>query len=155
MAKQIGLGDIAKDTITGYEGVVIAYATYLSNCPRWTLRARETKDGLPIKAQSFDAPRVEFVGKSEIVVLPPARPRVQVGLGDKVRDLISGVKGIAITHIIYTDGCSHVAVQPQELKDGIPVDSVWIDEKDLAIDEVANPKPVAVKTGGPRPEPVR
>lgn len=151
MSKAIKLGDIVKDSITGFTGVAVSYTTFLTNCPRWGIRARGLdKDGKSIH-EAFDDVRVEFVEHSNITTLPPARPEVHVGLRDRVRCAISGAEGIVVAHALYIDGCSHVSVQPQGLKeDGSVKALVGVDEKDCEILESANPKPAQVKTGGPR-----
>lgn len=155
MSKQIELGVIAKDTITGFQGVVVCHSTFLGNCPRYTLRPREVKDGKPVAPQAFDNTRLAFVESTTLKVLHPTRPDEQVELGDRVRDAITGLEGIATSLHIYIDGCSHVGIQPRELKDGVPVEVSYMDEKDLTVLDRANPKPAPRKTGGPRPEPTR
>jgi len=150
----IELGDVAKDTLTGFTGTVIARTRWLSNCDRLTVQPKEIKDGKPIQAHSFDLPNLEFVKKGKISVLPVVRPADPVELGDVVEDKLTGVKGTAIGHTVWLNGCSRVTVQPAELKDGIPVEASTLDEKDLKVTKRAKPLP-AVKTGGPRPEPRR
>ena len=46
--KKIDLGDVAKDTITGFEGVVVAQSKWLHGCVRMTLQPRELKEGKPL-----------------------------------------------------------------------------------------------------------
>ncbi len=55
------LGDTARDTITGFQGVVIGETKWLHGCKRLVIQPRELKDGKPIDAQSFDEPQVELV----------------------------------------------------------------------------------------------
>lgn len=57
----INLGDVAKDTITGFAGVVIAKTEWLNGCVRLTLQSKEMKDGKPIDSQTFDIEQLEFV----------------------------------------------------------------------------------------------
>jgi len=54
----IGLGDTARDTITGFTGVVICEAKWLHGCRRLTLQPRELKDGKPVEMQTFDEPQL-------------------------------------------------------------------------------------------------
>lgn len=58
---EINLGDIAKDTITGFEGVVIGDTKWLHGCRRLTIQPRELKDGKPVEAMSFDEPQMVLV----------------------------------------------------------------------------------------------
>lgn len=74
---------------------------------------------------------------------------MEVKLGQKVRDKVSGFKGIAIGRSIFLNGCARVGVQPKTDKDGKHVDAVWFDEPQL---EVLDKKPIMKpmqETGGP------
>jgi hypothetical protein len=62
--KTIELGDIARDTITGFTGVVIAKTDWLHSCCRITLQPKELKDGKPVEAQNFDEPQLELIDLS-------------------------------------------------------------------------------------------
>ncbi len=63
---------------------------------------------------------------------------MSIKLGDKVRDKITGLVGIAVCHSEWLNGCIRIVVQPQELKDGKPVDATCFDEPSLELvpDEV-------------------
>jgi len=65
-----------------------------------------------------------------------------VKLGSKVTDSITGFSGIATGRTEYLYGCVRVLVEPTEMKDGKPVESLWIDEQRL--DEYSE-----AETGGP------
>lgn len=62
---------------------------------------------------------------------------VQITLGDKVKDTITGMVGIAVSRTEFLHGCVRISVQPQELKDGKPVDPSYVDEPQLDIIERA------------------
>lgn len=81
--------------------------------------------------------------------------------GDKVKDRISGLTGIATSRTEFLYGCVRVAVQPQELKDGKPVEATYIDEAQLQVltrEAVIGfarlaeqePAPAAARRHGPR-----
>jgi len=57
----IELGDLAKDRITGFEGVVEVMSYWLNSCCRVTLRPTTLKDGLPLESRTFDSPQVEVI----------------------------------------------------------------------------------------------
>jgi hypothetical protein len=59
-----------------------------------------------------------------------------VNLGDKVKDVVTGLTGIAVAKTHYLQGCARIGVQPQELKDGKPVEASWFDEPQLEVIEV-------------------
>lgn len=59
---------------------------------------------------------------------------MQVNLGDKVKDRITGFEGIAISKTEYLYGCMRVQVQPIKLgKVGEPQDTRVFDEPQLEI----------------------
>lgn len=59
---QIELGDIAKDSISGFKGVVVVEIKHIHGCRRLGLQPEECgKDGKPIEAQVFDEPQVTLV----------------------------------------------------------------------------------------------
>jgi hypothetical protein len=60
-----------------------------------------------------------------------------IELGSKVKDSITGFSGIATGRAEYLHGCARVLVEPQELKDGKPVESQWLDEPRLVVVENA------------------
>ena len=77
-----------------------------------------------------------------------------IKLGDKVKDTITDFEGTVIARTLYLNGCVRYGVQAKELKDGIPVDCVWLDEEQLEKVEVTEPDiPLKIQkeesTGGP------
>ena len=50
----IKLGDLAKDSISGFEGIVVADCLWLHGCRRLTIQPQKLHDGKPIDAQTFD-----------------------------------------------------------------------------------------------------
>jgi len=81
-----------------------------------------------------------------------------ISLGSRVKDSITGFQGIAIAVTEWLYGCRRFGVEPEELKDGKPVETQWFDEQRLEImteqgaparkDDSANP-------GGPQKDPQR
>lgn len=86
----------------------------------------------------------------------------KIELGDRVRDKITGLKGIAIGVTNWLFGCRRFCVQPEESKDGKPLETFVVDEPQLEIVKkgvVLPPTPVAasepVRKHGPRDDPGR
>lgn len=53
-----------------------------------------------------------------------------IQLGTRVRDLITGMTGVAIARTEWLYGCARVGVESVEIKkDGKPSDAVWLDEQ--------------------------
>jgi hypothetical protein len=59
--RRIELGDIARDTISGFEGVVVAETNWLHSCRRLTLQPKKLHDGNPVDNRTFDEPQCELV----------------------------------------------------------------------------------------------
>lgn len=58
----IKLGDMARDSMTGFEGKVIAITDWLYGCRRFTLQPVELdKDGNLRKTEAFDEPQLVLV----------------------------------------------------------------------------------------------
>jgi len=54
-----------------------------------------------------------------------------IELGDRVKDKITGLKGIVVGITNYLYGCQRIMVQPEETKDGKPVDTFYVDAPQL------------------------
>lgn len=83
-----------------------------------------------------------------------------VELGDKVKDRVTGFEGIVIGIHLWLYGCRRISIQPQELKDGKPIEAISIDEPQCEIlergavsipeqQQKQAPKEKAPRTGGP------
>jgi hypothetical protein len=84
--------------------------------------------------------------------------RDRVHMGDEVRDLVTGFKGIVISLGVYDNGCERVGVRPAKLKrDGTLSECEWFDEPALKILKKCKVRmftPPPGKPGGPhRPTP--
>lgn len=53
------------------------------------------------------------------------------GLGEKVKDIITGYVGLVTSRTEYLTGCIHCGVQSETLKDGKPIDPEWFDQTRL------------------------
>ena len=75
-----------------------------------------------------------------------------VGLGDKVKDQISGFTGICTGRAEYLFGCVQVLVAPTVAKDDKPAESMWFDEDRMVVMKVSvikRPPSAEVRSGGP------
>lgn len=83
---------------------------------------------------------------------------MKIQLGNKVRDKVSGFRGIAIGRAVYLNGCTHIMIQPTLDKDGKYVDAHWFDDVQLQIldggleiEETKEEKPPGGPALGPPP----
>jgi len=61
----IKLGDKARDTISGFEGVVTCISDWLNGCRRVTIQPEKLHDGKPIDNCCFDIEQLEKVVKAK------------------------------------------------------------------------------------------
>ena len=54
---------------------------------------------------------------------------MEVDLGSKVKDKVTGFKGVAVARCVYLNGCVQFEIEPLQLKDGVPQKSYWLDEQ--------------------------
>ena len=61
---------------------------------------------------------------------------MKINLKDKVEDTVTDFKGMVIARCVYMNGCVRCQIQPRGLdKDGKMVESEWIDEGQLVVEE--------------------
>lgn len=58
MNERVELGDIVKDSITGFKGVAVGITTWLHGCRRISIQPEALHDGKPIESAVFDEPQV-------------------------------------------------------------------------------------------------
>ena len=84
---------------------------------------------------------------------------MELNLGDKAKDPITGFEGVVIARTQWLHGCARVTLQPQSLtNDGRPTEAHTFDELQLVLverDAMKKATPEERKKGGPRPEPTR
>lgn len=88
----------------------------------------------------------------------------RVHLGDKVKDRVTGLTGIVIARTEWMYGCVRCVIQPQQMKDGKPIETTTVDEPQLEIVKAGAVKDVPEwrepvnetprRAAGPRPEQV-
>lgn len=75
-----------------------------------------------------------------------------IQLGNRIRDKVTGVEGIATSRTEFLNGCIRYTLQPKPLKkDGAIPAELWFDEKQLELvgDGIAKDRLIKSNTGGP------
>jgi len=92
--------------------------------------------------------------------------RETVNVGDKVKDTVTGLVGVAVVRSVWLNGCVRIGIQPQGVKDGKVPEMVSVDEPQLEVvkrkavahEPEYTPQPEKVDrrtgTGGHRPDAV-
>jgi len=66
MKKEMNLGDVVRDIITGFEGIITSKCDYITGCTHFGIAPTELKDGRPQDSYYLDEQRLIFVKKSEL-----------------------------------------------------------------------------------------
>ena len=127
----VELGDRAKDAITGLGGIVSAITNFLYGCRRIAIQPESSKDGKIPEMFVVDEPQTIVVKKGVHVATDPGP--VLVELGDRVKDKISGLSGIAVGISQFVHGKRRIGIQPEMAKDGKPADTFVVDEPLLEV----------------------
>jgi hypothetical protein len=73
------LGDLVKDSITGFTGIVTCRSEWLNGCVRLSLQPQELREGKPLADVTFDIEQLILVKAAEFKTLMPSggdRPNV-------------------------------------------------------------------------------
>jgi hypothetical protein len=57
----VNLGDEVKDTVTGFQGIVVAKTNYIHGCTRVSVQPKVGKDKKVPEAQAFDEPALKVI----------------------------------------------------------------------------------------------
>ncbi len=83
----VKLGDMVKDTVTGFEGVAIARHSYLQGCDRISVQPVLGKDKTMPSQEGFDEPQLE-VTKAGFAIPDPKPSKARTGGPDKHPDTL-------------------------------------------------------------------
>ena len=81
---------------------------------------------------------------------------MSIVLGSKVGDSLTGFSGVATGRTEWMYGCARVSIEPEELKDGKPIEPQWFDEQRIEVIEEGKPavsKESSATSGGPKSDP--
>lgn len=70
---QINLGDKARDTVTGFEGICVCRSEFISGCTRIALQPVVGDDGKIPDQGHFDEPMCEVIKAREVLTKPSDR----------------------------------------------------------------------------------
>lgn len=111
--KQLCLGQRMRDKVSGFIGVADVCTEFLTGniqyslVPPTPLKAGTAEAGKP---KVFDAFQLEYVADHIEPIAPPADTGIV--LGEKVKDIVSGVTGIATLKSTFLNGCIYYTVVP-------------------------------------------
>lgn len=146
------MGAVAKDSISGFEGVIIARNAHLFGCAQYGLAPQELNaDGSTKKTEYFDEARINIVQENGSVESNKEYDEIfAVSLGKEVQDKVSNFKGKVMVALEQMNNCNSYYVEPPVDSEGKMREGYWFDEGRLiVINEGISPKEVASpKRGG-------
>ena len=77
MSKQIELGDLVKDIVTGFQGVATTRSEYINGCVQYYVRPQKLHEGKRIDGCWLDEGQLKVVERAAVTVTAtsPARPK--------------------------------------------------------------------------------
>lgn len=117
--KEIQLGNLVKDAVSGFTGIACSRIELMNGNVQFSVQPQLTPDSKPGEypdAMSIDFHSLEFVDERLAKTVTTPGP-VTVQLGDKVRDIVTGIEGIAINRVTFINGCIYYNVQLPVEKD--------------------------------------
>lgn len=168
-SKEIVLGNVVRDVLTGYKGIASSKVEMLGGnvqlCIQPQIDECQEKMVYP-DAMNLDHHTLDFVSDG-IANRTTAPIPITVQLGDKIRDTVTGLEGIATVRYTYMNGCRYYNLQPHSVVDkqsgitGVP-ESHHLNQarlevtKPLVVDiPVAKPTTAGRVPGGPATKAMR
>lgn len=140
---------IARDVITGFEGVIINRSAHLFGCSQYGLAPQElSTDGSPRGTEHFDEARIEVLDLTNAVYDENDFDKIfKVPLGTEVKDKVSEYRGKVLVAVENLHNCNQYYVEQSVDKDGKMQGGNWFDEgrlmvvgKGITPEEVVAPK---------------
>ncbi len=153
----IRLGATVRDLATNFTGIVESRVDQMNGNVQYSVQPKigdGMKSGEYPSGMSIDVHMLEFIdaGLSDRVTAPG---HITIQLGDKVKDIVTGMNGVAISRVTFMNGCIYYNVQePQNMdkQTGITTvpDPVFLMQARLEVlkPEVAKVPVSAPTTGG-------
>jgi hypothetical protein len=157
-------GDEVRDLITGFQGVVVCKTDCLLGCVRVGVQAPISGALKAMECtQTFDeAQLVVITGQKVPSPTTPIHVPDAANKGDRVQDVISGLKGVVTAISERLGGLRYAAIQPEQLKDGKPDEMFHVELSALKVLKRGviqpsvllgqQPEVVAPRKHGPRPD---
>jgi hypothetical protein len=140
---------IAKDSVSGFKGIIIARNAHLFGCAQYGLAPQElSSDGKPRDTEYFDESRIEILDATNATRGTDEYQYIfAIPLGKEVKDKVSGFQGKIILVVENLHNCNQYFVEPPIGKDKKPQAGKWFDEGRLIVvgngispEEVSAPK---------------
>lgn len=128
------IGQTMRDLTTGFTGIAINRSTMLNGTVQYNLQPRVKDDTYP-DAISIDENLLETVDEGVSAKATPSTYTSNIRLGNTVKDLVTGIVGIATMSSEYLNGCTQFHVSHKGTMGAeVGVDLLtWIDQCRLEV----------------------
>lgn len=126
---------VAKDSISGFQGVIITRTAHLFGCAQYGLAPQELNaEGTPMQTQYFDESRIEIVSDTNAIHGKEEYEKIfTIPLGSEVEDKVSGFDGKVLVSVEHLHNCNQYYVEPPVDKEKKPREGQFFDEGRLTI----------------------
>jgi hypothetical protein len=138
----IKLGSLVKDATTGFSGIAVNRAEYLSGTVQYGISAPQDDKGL-CRHEYVDEQALDIIGEGVQHRTTPPSGDDTIKLGDHMRCKVTGFEGVATLRSTNFNGCIQYALQGKA-KDNVIPDAQYFDYKYL--EPVENMAPITVKS---------
>lgn len=126
---ELKIGQQMRDKVTGFAGIAATKTEFLTGNQQFTLQPMA--GGLFGRdSQSFDVFQLEYAGAGTPAVEAPEDTGIE--LGWKVKDIVSGMVGIATLKTTFLNGCIYYTVTPEAAKGAVEIKDVFVEFKRLS-----------------------
>jgi len=150
------LGQPAVDKVSGYKGILNARMEFYKGPIRYYIQGKVGEDGKEMEGYMVDEDAVQIM-EGESVERPHDPTAFKYELGSKVKDSITGYKGVISSRTEWLFGCMRYTIQSLEFHEGKPVGPISVDEQAIELIETVQKSEAApvARTGGTGPKPVQ
>lgn len=152
------LGNTLRDKVSGFTGVATSKTDFMTGNVQYSLQPPIKDGGALPESVGFDAHQLEtVVPNATVIPFIEAPADTGILLGEKVKDQVTGVEGIAVRRHTFLNGCIYYSIQDTKPnKDGTIIEH-FLEWKRLqrtgagvtAKINKAPPQKAARDTGGP------
>lgn len=146
------LGQVMRDKVSKFTGIADVQIEFLTGNVQYSLAPQfdPTQERAQSAAKAFDAFQLEYVGEGVDSI---ESTYDGVKLGEKVKDIVTGIVGIPTMKSTFLNGCVYfdVAIETKEAKDSSSMffDGLRLKRVSAGVTEQIKKAVPAVKTGGP------
>lgn len=127
----ISFGALVEDKITGFQGYVIYRVEHMNDCIRYGIQPQLDKEGQLPDIRVLGGPDLKVIASPKADLPPTIKTSNAFNLGVKVKDRLTGFKGVIVLRVKHMHTGDRYGVQPPVNKKGEIPEIKSFDEEDL------------------------